>query len=97
MAQNINKPGAVLQRSGVGTSVDSWAVLAEDTPVFAAGDSSAAARVAAAILDDAREIRGAYEEEMLSMNVNPRMLELHELLHDAERHSLALNASGWNV
>jgi hypothetical protein len=94
MAQNINEPVAVLQRSGVGTSVDSWAVLAEDTPVFAAGDSSAAARVAAAILDDAREIRRAYEEEMLSMNVNPRMLELHELLHDAERHSLAAQRHG---
>ena len=94
MAQNINEPVAVLQRSAVGASVDSWAVLAHDTPVFARGDSSAAARVAAAILDDARKIRRAYEEEMLSMNVNQRMLELHELLHDAERYSLAAQRHG---
>ena len=94
MAQKINEPVGVIQRSGVGRSVDAWAVLAEDTPVFARGDASAAARVAAAVLDDARKARREYEEEMASVDVDSRMLELHEYLHDAERYGLAAQRHG---
>jgi len=94
MVQNTNEPVEVMQRSGVGSSVNSWAALADDTPVFARGDASAAARVAAVILDDARKIRRMYEKQMMSRNVDSRMLELHELLHDAERYGLAAQRHG---
>lgn len=94
MVQKTNEPIGVIQRSDIGRSVDAWAVLAENTPVFASGDASAAARVAAAILDDARKIRREYEEQMASADVDSNMLELHEYVHDAERYGLAAQRHG---
>lgn len=76
------------------SSLDDWALLSQRTPNPAQGDTSSAARLAAAMLDDTRKLRTRFGDQMLDIGARPEALRLHELLHLAERNALAAQRHG---
>lgn len=85
-------PGSISALSS--SAIEAWVGLHERTPDVHAGDTTAAARLAATILAEARALRARFSDRMFTFAVEPGVLELQDLLHQTEKNALAAQRHG---